>query len=608
MDAAGDGQIRNTLKNKWSAYQERRQTYFWVLSYLKPYRGSLIALIVMGLVLALGEISIPQFLRYLIDVVVPEKSNTLFFTALAVLILVLGLMFAATALCNILERSVQEKAARDLQLSLFTHLRKLGFAYYEQHPTGETLSLFNHNLTAVQKIYTQYLPLIIRHLLLILVPLVMVLHMNTKLTLFILPCYFLYYLIGPTIDGKTAMYFKQQTQERERLNQKIYNSVSSLVEVRAFGATSWEVGRFTETYEQYAKTRLGSLLYRHLQFSFRMTATAVGVILMYILGSQSITSGSMSVGTFVSFTIYILMIFRSIGRLTFQLLEQSYCIGQAQLLYEYAQHKPVVQEDRKPRFLSDIAGALTFSEVHFSYPGRSPVITGFTAQILPGQKTALVGTSGCGKSTLLKLVGRFYDPDQGQILLDGVPLTELSLSQIRESIGIVFQETYLFGLSIQENIRFGRPDASQADIIAAAKAAFIHDFILELPEGYDTLVGERGIRLSGGQKQRIAIARMFIKNPSIILLDEATASLDTVSEKAVQHALQALLASRTTIAVAHRISTIRDYDQIIVIDQGKAVEQGTYEELVRQQGIFYQLVKGEELHEEQLGLDMAIHT
>lgn len=592
---------------RWDKFLEHKRTYLWVLSYLKPYRGGLAAIILLGLVIALGEISVPQFIRYLIDEVMPVKSSRLFVLALSTLVVVLCLMFASTAIRNMLERSVREKASRDLQLSLFTHLRRLGFAYYEQHPVGQTLSLFNQNMNALQSIYTQYLPQSVQQLLLILVPLGMVLHLNWKLTLLIIPCYFLYYLIGPKIDRQTAIYFERQTQDREMLNKKIYDSISSLVEVRAYGAAPWELGRFTDAYRKYAKTRLTSLLYRHLRYSFRMTATAVGVILMYLLGAQYIARGTMSVGAFVSFTIYILMLFQSVGRITFLFLEQSYCIAQAKLLYQFFKESPLVRENPVPRLLPIVKGSVQFCDVHFGYPDRPPIITGFTAEIMPGKKTAFVGTSGGGKSTLLKLVGRFYDPTEGRILLDGIPLKDLNLQHIRESIGIVFQETYLFGSSIRENIRFGRPQATDVEIEEAAKAAFIHDFIMELPEGYDTHVGERGIRLSGGQKQRIAVARMFVKNPSIILLDEATASLDTVSEKAVQHALNALLAGRTTIAVAHRISTIRDYDQIIVVDDGLAAEWGTYEQLMAQQGLFYQLVKGEELHEEQSALDLAVH-
>jgi ATP-binding cassette, subfamily B, bacterial len=206
----------------------------------------------------------------------------------------------------------------------------------------------------------------------------------------------------------------------------------------------------------------------------------------------------------------------------------------------------------------------------------------------------LVGTSGNGKSTLLKLVGRFYDPQEGEITLDGISLRELSLKQIRESMGFVFQETYLFGTTIQENIRFGHPSATDEEVIAAAKAAYAHDFIQQFPQGYETFVGERGVKLSGGQQQRISIARMFIKNPRIVLLDEATSALDNVSEWEIQRALHKLFEGRTTITIAHRLSTVKDFDRIVVVDNGGIAEVGTYDELIEQRGALYRLVEGEE--------------
>jgi ATP-binding cassette subfamily B protein/subfamily B ATP-binding cassette protein MsbA len=220
------------------------------------------------------------------------------------------------------------------------------------------------------------------------------------------------------------------------------------------------------------------------------------------------------------------------------------------------------------------------------------VIQRFTLDIQPGEKIALVGSSGNGKSTILKLAARFYDPLEGEIRLDGVLLKMLALDQLRDAMGYVFQETYLFGTTVRENILFGQPDATDEQIIEAAKAAFAHDFILELPEGYETLVGERGVKLSGGQKQRISIARLFLKNPAIVLLDEATSALDNQSEREVQRALDQLLKGRTTITVAHRLSTIRKVDRIVVMDQGSISEVGSYDELMTKQGLFYQLSEG----------------
>ncbi|MNC26173.1 putative multidrug export ATP-binding/permease protein [compost metagenome] len=273
--------------------------------------------------------------------------------------------------------------------------------------------------------------------------------------------------------------------------------------------------------------------------------------------------------------------------------EQRVLLYQAETLYEFSRKEPEITEPLSPIHLPLVKGEIRFENVSFHYPGRSNVFESLNLKFRPGEKTAIVGTSGNGKTTMLKLINRFYDPREGEILLDGVPLKDISLELLRELIGYVSQETYLFGYSIAENIRFGKPDATDEEIVLAAKSAYAHDFITRLPDGYETLVGERGGNLSGGQKQRISLARMFIKNPAIILLDEATSSLDNISEMEVKMALSQLRKGRTTVVVAHRLSTIMDADTICVLDKGKVVETGTYQELLDKRGVFHKLVNGE---------------
>jgi ATP-binding cassette subfamily B protein/subfamily B ATP-binding cassette protein MsbA len=275
------------------------------------------------------------------------------------------------------------------------------------------------------------------------------------------------------------------------------------------------------------------------------------------------------------------------------IIDQRVVLQQAERLHDFIKRAPDVMEPSKPIRLPRIRGDIHFQRVSFGYDQSSSILNEFELHIQAGEKVALVGGSGNGKSTILKLVGRFYDPVEGNISLDGVSLRELSFEQLRGAIGMVFQETYLYGVSIIENIRFGNPEATDEQVIEAAKAAYAHEFIESLPEGYNTILGERGARLSGGQKQRIAIARMFVKNPTIVLLDEATSALDNASELEVQKALGALLDGRTTITVAHRLSTVKHYDRIVLIEEGKNFEEGTYDELMSRQGRFYLLVEGE---------------
>lgn len=373
----------------------------------------------------------------------------------------------------------------------------------------------------------------------------------------------------------------------------MYENVSALTEVRAYGAERWDFNRMIAAYHKYKNTRLKSLLYRHLRFSNRMVAISIGLLLLYVLGSDRVVSGTMSIGELTSFAIYASLAMGSFGRIFISFMEQTYILQQAHRLIEFMRLKMNVADSDNPISIGPVEGNIEFDQVSFSYQSRAGILRDFSLRVRPGESVALVGESGCGKSTVLKLIGRFYDPAQGEVRLDDVSLSSLPLAVVRDSVGYVFQETFLFGSSIRDNIRFGNPKASDEEIEAAARAAFAHDFIIQMEQGYDTLVGERGVRLSGGQRQRIAIARLFLKNPPIVILDEATSALDNVSEQEVMKAINSLLFGRTTIAVAHRMSSIRNFDRILVMHLGQIIEEGTYEDLLQAKGAFYQLVEGE---------------
>jgi ATP-binding cassette, subfamily B, bacterial len=569
------------------------KVYLWTLSFLKPYKW-LFSLVILSSVFITGiELLIPKFIQYFIDVIVPEKNTQLFFTLLGSTVGLLAIMIYLSTVRNNLQRIVQEKASRDIHFSIFSHLRKLGFSYFEKTPIGETLSLMNTEVTAVQNLYRQFIPFMIQEAIFSILAIFILFTMNVKLALIIIPAFLLYYLVGPRFERKASLLSKELSTNRIALNKKIYETISSLLEVRAYSSEKWEYGRLNDKVQIYNHSMIKAYLYAYIRGTVRRLSYYAGAIAILIYGSILVRSNNLTVGEFSAFLLYYFTAMHRLTAVITSMTEQRVLMYQVDKIYQLMNVKPEITDPKQPVLLSDIKGKIEFKNVHFRYPASEDIIKGFNLTVKPGERIAFVGTSGNGKSTLLKLLGRFYDPSRGDILLDGVSLKDLKISQIRNSIGYVFQETYLFGSSVRENIRFGNPDATDDQIEEAAKAAYAHDFILKLENGYDTLIGERGIKLSGGQKQRISLARMFLKDPKIILLDEATSALDNVSEVEVQRALDTLLNGKTTLTVAHRLSSIQDYDQIIVVDQGQAAEKGTYEELMARKGIFYHLSSGE---------------
>lgn len=566
--------------------------YLWVLSYLAPYKTLFALLIASNVSISFIEMLIPKFIQYFIDILLPNHEVILFYTLLGALAAVLGMMYVFTVIRNHLQRDIQEKAARDLQFDVLRKLRSLGLAYYEKHPVGETLSLLNNDVSAVQQMYQSYLPKLIQQILFVSVMAVVMVLMQWHLFLAVVPWFFTFYFFAPYLSRKTTLYGRQRAEDGKTMNKRMYDSFMALPEIQASGSEQWDKSRLLSTVETFHQSDLKAAFFALLRGSLRNLSISLGAIVLFLYGSYLVRAGTMTVGEFVAFLFYYFMAIGMFSFIIMSVATQKVLLFQAENIHSFMMQAPQVMEPNNPAALPEVKGEITFRHVSFGYPRRPEVLSGLDLQINAGDKVALVGASGTGKSTILKLIGRFYDPSEGEIRLDGIPLQKLSLAELRDAVGIVFQETYLFNNTVKENIRFGRPEATDEEVKQAAIAAFAHHFIMQLPEGYHTVVSERGDKLSGGQKQRIAIARMIIKNPAVVLLDEATSALDPVSEKEVGFALDALCKGRTIIAAAHRLSTIRHYNTIICIAEGRVMESGTYNELMNRKQHFYHLVTG----------------
>ncbi|WP_127579845.1 ABC transporter ATP-binding protein [Paenibacillus koleovorans] len=568
-------------------------TYRWIVSHLRPYKYKMAVIIACGLAIAAGELVVPQLIGQLIDDIIPDRDRAAFIRLLLLMAGVYSVVLALGIVHSWLQTIVGVSASRDIQAKAIKHLRKLGFAHYERSPVGETLSLMNQQVQAAEQVVRRFFPSIVQTSLFLVAAGAVLLSRSITLTLLIVPFALFYYTFGPRIDRNVAKATKIAVDARTVYNKKIYESVAGAREFRAIGAEEWDIERVRSIFRRVTTTVLRWVFLIHLRWSIRSVLFQLGSVAMFVAGYLMVRSGGITVGDFITFLLLYSVFMGRLTSLVTMLIEQNTSLHQSEPLRQLLLLTPEVEESPQPIQLGTIRGELTLHNVRFAYPGRPPLLEGISLSIRAGERVALVGKSGNGKSTLLKLLNRFYDPTDGLIRLDGIPLNRLSFDELRGAVGFVFQDTYLFGKSIRDNIRFGNPDASEEAIVEAAKAADAHGFISELADGYDTIVGERGIKLSGGQKQRLALARMLIRDPQIVLLDEATSALDPISENSVREALARLLHGRTTVTVAHRLSTVKDYDKIAVLDQGRIAEMGTYEELMAQQGLFHTLVLGE---------------
>ncbi|EML6324648.1 ABC transporter ATP-binding protein [Bacillus cereus] len=567
------------------------------MSFFRPYWIKVLLLISFIIVLALIELVIPKFIQYFIDVIIPKKDMVSFVKCLIGIILLLGIMLALNLCRNIIQVRVQERVAKDFERNVMNRIQNFGFTYFEQNPVGKILSIFNTEVLKIKDIYRFYLPLFIEEFIFSVIALVFMISVSIRLTLIILPCFLIYYFIGPIIEKRAIVYSGKWVEARTNYNQKVYDSLSGLLTIKANSCEEWNLNQLSNLLKTFNKFNMLTVIMSYLRGSVRRISYYFGGVALFIYGVMLVKEGSLTVGGFVVFLLYF---FNTMHRLTSVLTvvtEQRTIIYQISPLYKLINENIQAIGKKNYKELNHVKGEICFQNVSFNYENRVGTIKNLNLEIKSGERVAIVGKSGSGKSTILKLMAHFYTPTEGEILLDGVPMNELSIKQLRDEIGFVFQETFLFGKTIFENIKFGNPTATEEEVIKSAKAAYAHDFIMELPDRYNTFVGERGVRLSGGQRQRIAIARLFIKNPTIILLDEATASLDNISEDAVQKALNSLLKGRTTITIAHRLSTIKDYDRIVVVNEGEIVESGDYFSLIKLGGEFYQMVNEKRLEE-----------
>jgi subfamily B ATP-binding cassette protein MsbA len=587
--------------------------------YLGPYWKTLIitcTLLVLNIAFSLLP---PLFQRQIIDQVIGQRAMG------GLLVLVGGLIvvYAVAGLTEFgdqyLRHTLGERFICDLRVRLYGHLQRLSLSYFEHTSTGELMSRVTNDVNAMEQFVTHGVVLTAIDGLRLLGSAAVLLVLDWRLALVaFLPIPIVVYGLR-RYNRRARPIYRRVRRRLADINAKLQDNLAGIRVVQAFGQEGSELGRFSSVSENYYQERVSVIRAWSTFFPALSFVSSVGAALLLGAGAYMVVKGQTSLGTLVAFLSYSTFLYDPLRRLTEidNILQEAIAAGER--IFEMIDEVPEIKDAPDAIALERIQGDVVFEDVHFSYDAdgcaaggdgsaaavrNEEVLRDINFHMKPGEMVALVGPSGAGKTSIANLLCRFYDPTQGRVLVDGCDLRALRLGSLRRHVAVVLQDTFLFNASVRQNLLYGKPDATQEELIAAARAAYAHEFISQMPEGYDTEIGERGVKLSGGQRQRLALARAILADPRILILDEATSSVDAEAEYLIQQALEQVMIGRTSLVIAHRLSTIRNADKIIVVDEGRIREVGNHDELLNRGGLYSQLYQ-RQLELTITGLDQA---
>lgn len=558
-----------------------------ILGYLRPY-GLRVAAGYLTLLVATGmQLAVPKLVEYVIDDGLVRNSLRAVSIGAGAIVAVGLLQGLFTYVRSYQFQYLAERVAFDVRNELYEHMQLLSFSFFDLAHTGQLMSRATEDINSIRRFLMFSLRSIVQSFGLLVVITVILVRSDWKLALLSLG-------VMPVLAW-TAIHFGRTIRPLFLAVQQQFGVMTNVLQenlagarvVRAFAREDNERRKFDHELQVLYDRNMETITRASFYFPFMTLLSSLGILLILWYGGRQVVLGHLTIGTLTAFYFYLAMLSQPIRLLGWVVNSLARALASGDRIFEVLDTAPAIRSPRKPVDLERIDGHVEFDDVALRYAGTAEdALTGVSFVAEPGQRVALLGPPGSGKTTITQLIPRFYDVADGAVRIDGVDVRQLRLDSLRRQVGIVLQDTFLFSVSIRDNIRYGRPDASDQEVIAAAKAAHAHDFISSFPDDYDTVVGERGVSLSGGQKQRVAIARALLMDPRILILDDATSSVDTETEYEIQQALRELMVGRTTFVIAHRLLTLKSADQILVIERGHIIERGTHESLLAHGGLY----------------------
>lgn len=581
---------RNSVKqDEFLNKHSKKEITFRLFKYIEPFKIKVILVVLLMIFVMLCGLLNPYLLRIAIDDYIDTSNfKGLFLIALAMTLLNFAAMIASRKRIMMMS-SVTNKILINIRHELYTHIQKLSFSFFDNRPVGKILARVIGDVNALQELFTNSITSFIPELLSLVCVTILMFSMNYKLalaTITILPLLFISMFFIETASRKR---WQEYRKKRSNMNAYTHEDFSGIRVVQAFANEKNTSKTFNSLVSELMDYFIRAVRLNDLFWPLVETSWGIGSVIVFWVGFKLTQTNAITVGTLIAFTWYVGMFWRPIMNISnfYNTLITNFTA--AERIFEIMDIDPDITDIKDSVKMPKIKGNVEFKNVTFGYEDGSKVLDNVSFKINAGETIALVGPTGAGKTTIINLLSRFYDSDEGEVLIDGKNVQNVEIESLRSQMGIMLQDTFLFSTTIKENIRYGKLDATDEEVIAAAKAVNAHDFIMKLEKGYDTEVSERGSRLSVGQRQLISFARALLADPRILILDEATSNIDTYTERLVQQGIKKLLHGRTSFVIAHRLSTIRDCDKIMVINDGKIAEAGSHEQLMKLKGIYYNL-------------------